>query len=398
MEWKIERPHFAVSEREFIYLVALGIFVFYRIISISTFYPPYALTRFVRYLCIALICYKCIYYDRIKANALICLGLLLCGGIVIRLKTGYMTPIITGFFILGAYKVDFDKIIKCFCYIGGMTYLFVFLASQTGIIPDLVFVRWGIAEHSFGYTYTTDFVHQMFFLIIANIYRTRNTGFRWSAFIIYCALGIISYYFCRSRLGSGSIILAAAAYIYMNKRDAKRHQVVERFFLKYSVLLFSAVTILSIFLYSAKSTFWKLFDQFMTGRLTIGKRAFEQYSISLFGQRIIMRGSGKNVKGNIDALGEYFYLDSGYIYTLFCFGIICFCLLVVGYTLLLKKEYKRKNYYFCTIMVLVAIHGSISAQILDVVNNIFLLSFFSAINPDCIKICKGSQINNSRME
>lgn len=54
MEWKIERPHFAVSEREFIYLVALGIFVFYRIISISTFYPPYALTRFVRYLCIAL--------------------------------------------------------------------------------------------------------------------------------------------------------------------------------------------------------------------------------------------------------------------------------------------------------------------------------------------------------
>lgn len=384
MKLEIGKPHFIASRREFTYLAALSIFVFYRIMSLSTFYPPYTLTRFVRYLCIALICYKCIYYDKIKKNSLICLGLLLCVGVVIRLKADSMTPIVTGFFILGAYKVDFDKILKCFCYVGGMAFLFVFLASQIGIIPDLIFIRWGIREHSFGYTYTTDFVHQLFFLVIANIYLARNKGFKWSVFIFYCALGGISYYFCRSRLGSGSIILAAIVYIYIHKRDTSNYQVAEKFFLKYSILFFSVLTILSAFLYNAKSAFWKLNDQFMTGRLSIGKKAFEQYSLRMFGQKIAMKGSGRNIKEILDSSGEYFYLDSGYIYTLFCFGVICFLSLIVGYTLLLKKEYKKKNYFFCTTIVLVALHGSISAQILDFVNNIFLLSFFSVINPDAV--------------
>lgn len=384
MKLKVRKLHSSFSGRELSFLAALGFFVFYRIISLSTFYPSYELTKAVRYICVALICFKCIFFDKIKLNSLICLCFLLSLGVIVRLKSGYMTPIITGFFILGAYKVDFDKIVKCFFYIGGTTFLFVFLSSQVGLIPDIVFINWGIQEHSFGYTYTTDFVHQLFFLVIAHVYLAKDKVFKWRYPVIYCMLGVVSYHFCQSRLGSGCIILAALVYIYVNKRNFNKTRIIERFFLRYSILFFAFFTLLSAILYNVKSSFWRWYDQLMTARLSIGRRAFEQYSLSMLGQKINMRGSGRNIEGVIDSSNEYFYLDSGYIYTLFCFGIICFCLLVVGYTLLLKKEYKEKNYFFCAIIILVALHGSISAQILDFVNNIFLLSFLSEIKTDSI--------------
>ena len=375
----LKNTKYQFRKKEIIFLAALCIYVVYGIINMSTFYPPYLMTKIIRFVCICIICCKCFCFDKIKINSAVCLMLLFVFGLIIKLKVGAVLPIMTCFFIVGAYDVSFDAIVQCFFRFGSITLLFVFVSSQIGIIPDLIFDYWGIERHACGYFYTTDFVHQLFFLVISHVYINRNKSFKLNSFFIYVLLGVFTYIYSRSRLGSGCIILAAMIYIYIHKLCGGKANKIFGFFAKYSVLFFATLTIVASAIYNPQNIHWKILDKALSGRLSLCKHAFEKYDLSLFGEEIKMVGAGI-VKGINNGENEYFYLDSAYVYTLFCFGVLCFIMLVLGYTFLLCREYKKKNYVFCLIGILIALHGSISAQMIILTNNIFLLSFFANIN------------------
>lgn len=369
-----------LKRSELIFLTILSIYVCYRIISMSTFYPPYEMTKLIRYGSFVGVLLKCIYYDRFNKSVFISICLLFILSFFIRLSSSYMTPLVDAIFIIGAYNVDFEKIVKTFFIFGSLTLGFVIVSSQIGIIQDIVFINWGIPEHCFGYTYSTDFVHQIVFLVAAHIYMQRNKKYSKYLFVLYIIIAGVTYYYCRSRLGSISLLILAFMYIFIHKKNLWKIKSLEKIFMKYSIIIFACFSIISGYLYNGENLFWRILDEILTFRLTIVHKAFQQNNLSLFGQEINMHGTGINTAYATEVVSEYFYLDSAYVYALFCFGIIIFLLFIIYSTILLKREFKRANYAFCTIMVLIALHGAISAQMLDVANNIFLLAFFSNID------------------
>ena len=79
----------------------------------------------------------------------------------------------------------------------------------------------------------------------------------------------------------------------------------------------------------------------LNSRLLMGKTAFEQYHLKLFGQSIQMVGIKSATFG--EGHQVYFYIDSGYVYALIGYGILFTALLLTLYTIVLRNTAKKEQ-------------------------------------------------------
>jgi hypothetical protein len=101
-----------------------------------------------------------------------------------------------------------------------------------------------------------------------------------------------------------------------------------------------------------KFSYW--LNSIMSNRISQSKMAVDQLGIHLFGTKFSMIGSYsvENLGGYLE---NYFYVDSGYLYSILAYGVIISFVIFGIYTFVFYAAYKENNkeLYIWTMIILI---------------------------------------------
>lgn len=341
-----------------------------------------------------LIIFKIIVFDNYslkKLNIIILIGISVFFS---YLSSGYSNLIFLGLFIIGAKDVSFDRIIKIYLIIGITITIMAFIAVYLGLIEHIIYYRNGQPRYSFGSIYCTDFAARIFYLIISFFYLS-NKKISIKSALSFFLIGCFTYYFCGARLDSICIFFTSCATLYVIYRRKKNINIsfVIKKVLIYSVPLSCIMTIIVTVKYNAYSGIMIFLDKMLSGRLNIGKQGIDQYGFSLFGQNIFMKGNG----GTNEAITDYFFIDSSYIFIGLRYGILLLIILCILYFISTRNSINNGDIILPICVLLIAINSIVAHHFTEIAYNPFLLVFFASIKSSkkntCIDIIRNGNKN-----
>ena len=323
------------------------------------------------FLIVLLLGLRFLYKMRISYKYLILSILLLLSGGLVYFQTNRLNFLVYSMLLVLLVNVDMKVVLRNYVVVAGILVVGVFLLSLIGMIPNLQYNRAGVIRNSFGFIYPTDFASHCFYLFLAISYLLKDKliwtrtlfGFLLSAFIIK---------YCDARLNALSILLATVIFIYFYYSNGKKLKIFA--LLPYSAVVFaSTVTYLS-YKFSWSNPFLVSINKLITGRLALGRNAFDTFGVHLFGTRNVQFiGSG----GKTESVIGYNYVDSSYVQMLFTYGIVPVVLLLIIYVVASRKQYKDGQYLLVAILSLIAFNCMIEAFWFVPTYNIFMFLLFT---------------------
>ena len=119
-------------------------------------------------------------------------------------------------------------------------------------------------------------------------------------------------------------------------------------------------------------TFFRLFDNLLSGRLRLGNKALEDYGFTLFGQQVAMKGNGGSLIG---LGGNYFYIDSSYLLVYLCYGVL-FLFLIFSIHYWCCKRFKD-DLYFLVILTVIVVNCIVAHHMIELAYNPFYFALFA---------------------
>lgn len=208
----------------------------------------------------------------------------------------------------------------------------VFYFCQKGVIYDITIDRFGRIGHYFGFYWNTFLPTNLLFSWIMSVY-ARNKKISWFEIIAAVLASCLIYYYCINRLCFGLSLIAMILYIVVVKLELIK--IDSRFVRSLSLAGFSmsaVITFVMSIFYNPENPVLNKLNSMLSGRLILGKTAFERYSVNLLGNDIILHEGG-----------EYFLIDSGFIQILLDNGIIIFIAVMAIYTFMYWYSCKKDD-------------------------------------------------------
>lgn len=237
-------------------------------------------------------------------------------------------------FICTADLTNFRRIvITCFFTCVAMVVL-VPIADLIGIVPKRVFHRGSVIAHSFGFGYYNVVPFTYFFLVLEFLYlkAIRNKKANWIELIIIFGLNYVLYKLSTLRLAFYLVCIILVLYIILikfNMFKLKAKPLVIACSLTFPLLFF--LSIWSNSAYNTSSPLFVKMNQLLSERLDLGHQALDMFSINLFGHYI----------QTIKTADTYFYVDSGFLFSLLGYGLLFTGMALYIYTYLC--HYAAKN-------------------------------------------------------
>ena len=323
------------------------------------------------FLVVLLLGLRFLHKMRVSYKYLIFSILLLLSGILVYFQTNRLNFLVYSLLLVLLVNVDMKVVLRNYVIVAGVLVVGVFLLSLVGIVPNLQYNRAGVIRNSFGFIYPTDFASHCFYLFIAISYLLKDKliwsrtlfGFLLSAFIIK---------YCDARLNALSILLATVIFIYFYYSKGKKLKIFA--LLPYSAVVFASVVTYLSYKFSWSDPFLVSINKLITGRLALGRNAFDTFEVHLFGTRNVQFiGSG----GKTESVIGYNYVDSSYVQMLFTYGIVPVVLLIIIYVVASKQQYKNGQYLLVAILSLIALNCMIEAFWFVPTYNIFMFLLFT---------------------
>ena len=323
------------------------------------------------FLVVLLLGLRFLHKMRVSYKYLIFSILLLLSGILVYFQTNRLNFLVYSLLLVLLVNVDMKVVLRNYVIVAGVLVVGVFLLSLVGIVPNLQYNRAGVIRNSFGFIYPTDFASHCFYLFIAISYLLKDKliwsrtlfGFLLSAFIIK---------YCDARLNALSILLATVIFTYFYYSKEKKLKIFA--LLPYSVVVFASVVTYLSYKFSWSDPFLVSINKLITGRLALGRNAFDTFEVHLFGTRNVQFiGSG----GKTESVIGYNYVDSSYVQMLFTYGIVPVVLLIIIYVVASRKQYKDGQYLLVAILSLIALNCMIEAFWFVPTYNIFMFLLFT---------------------
>ena len=323
------------------------------------------------FLVVLLLGLRFLYKMRVSYKYLILSILLLLSGGLVYFQTNRLNFLVYSMLLVLLVNVDMKVVLRNYVVVAGILVVGVFLLSLVGMIPNLQYNRAGVIRNSFGFIYPTDFASHCFYLFLAVSYLLKDK-FIWTRSLFGVLLSAFIIKYCDARLNALSILLATVIFIYFYYSNGKKLKIFA--LLPYSAVVFaSTVTYLS-YKFSWSNPFLVSINKLITGRLALGRNAFDTFGVHLFGTRNVQFiGSG----GKTESVIGYNYVDSSYVQMLFTYGIVPVVLLIIIYVVASKKQYKDGQYLLVAILSLIAFNCMIEAFWFVPTYNIFMFLLFT---------------------
>lgn len=323
------------------------------------------------FLVVLLLGLRFLYKMRVSYKYLILSILLLLSGVLVYVQTNRLNFLVYSMLLVLLVNVDMKVVLRNYVVVAGILVVGVFLLSLVGMVPNLQYNRAGVIRNSFGFIYPTDFASHCFYLFLAISYLLKDK-FIWTRSLFGVLLSAFIIKYCDARLNALSILLATVIFIYFYYSNGKKLKIFA--LLPYSAVVFaSTVTYLS-YKFSWSNPFLVSVNKLITGRLALGRNAFDTFGVHLFGTRNVQFiGSG----GKTESVIGYNYVDSSYVQMLFTYGIVPVVLLIIIYVVASRKQYKDGQYLLVAILSLIAFNCMIEAFWFVPTYNIFMFLLFT---------------------
>ena len=323
------------------------------------------------FLIVLLLGLRFLYKMRVSYKYLILSILLLLSGVLVYFQTNRLNFLVYSMLLVLLVNVDMKVVLRTYVVVAGILVVGVFLLSLVGMIPNLQYNRAGVIRNSFGFIYPTDFASHCFYLFLAISYLLKNK-FIWTRSLFGVLLSAFIIKYCDARLNALSILLATVIFIYFYYSKEKKLKIFALF--PYSVVVFASVVTYLSYKFSWSNPFLVSVNKLITGRLALGRNAFDTFGVHLFGTRNVQFiGSG----GKTESVIGYNYVDSSYVQMLFTYGIVPVILLIIIYVVASRKQYKDGQYLLVAILSLIAFNCMIEAFWFVPTYNIFMFLLFT---------------------
>ena len=323
------------------------------------------------FLVVLLLGLRFLYKMRVSYKYLILSILLLLSGVLVYFQTNRLNFLVYSMLLVLLVNVDMKVVLRNYVVVAGILVVGVFLLSLVGIVPNLQYNRAGVIRNSFGFIYPTDFASHCFYLFLAISYLLKDK-FIWTRSLFGVLLSAFIIKYCDARLNAMSILLATVIFIYFYYSNGKKLKMFA--LLPYSAVVFASVVTYLSYKFSWSNPFLVSINKLITGRLALGRNAFDTFGVHLFGTRNVQFiGSG----GKTESVIGYNYVDSSYVQMLFTYGIVPVILLIIIYVVASRKQYKDGQYLLVTILSLIAFNCMIEAFWFVPTYNIFMFLLFT---------------------
>ena len=323
------------------------------------------------FLVVLLLGLRFLYKMRVSYKYLILSILLLLSGVLVYFQTNRLNFLVYSMLLVLLVNVDMKVVLRNYVVVAGILVVGVFLLSLVGMVPNLQYNRAGVIRNSFGFIYPTDFASHCFYLFLAISYLLKDR-FIWTRSLFGVLLSAFIIKYCDARLNALSILLATVIFIYFYYSKEKKLKIFALF--PYSAVIFASIVTYLSYKFSWSNPFLVSVNKLITGRLALGRNAFDTFGVHLFGTRNVQFiGSG----GKTESVIGYNYVDSSYVQMLFTYGIVPVVLLIVIYVVASRKQYKDGQYLFVAILSLIAFNCMIEAFWFVPTYNIFMFLLFT---------------------
>ena len=323
------------------------------------------------FLVVLLLGLRFLYKMRVSYKYLILSILLLLSGVLVYFQTNRLNFLVYSMLLVLLVNVDMKVVLRNYVVVAGILVVGVFLLSLVGMVPNLQYNRAGVIRNSFGFIYPTDFASHCFYLFLAISYLLKDK-FIWTRSLFGVLLSAFIIKYCDARLNALSILLATVIFIYFYYSNGKKLKIFA--LLPYSAVVFASVVTYFSYKFSWSNPFLVSINKLITGRLALGRNAFDTFGVRLFGTRNVQFiGSG----GKTESVIGYNYVDSSYVQMLFTYGIVPVVLLIIIYVVASRKQYKDGQYLLVAILSLIAFNCMIEAFWFVPTYNIFMFLLFT---------------------
>ena len=323
------------------------------------------------FLVILLLGLRFLYKMRVSYKYLILSILLLLSGVLVYFQTNRLNFLVYSMLLVLLVNVDMKVVLRNYVIVAGILVVGVFLLSLVGMVPNLQYNRAGVIRNSFGFIYPTDFASHCFYLFLAISYLLKDK-FIWTRSLFGVLLSAFIIKYCDARLNALSILLATVIFIYFYYSKEKKLKIFALF--PYSAVIFASIVTYLSYKFSWSNQFLVTVNKLITGRLALGRNAFDTFGVHLFGTRNVQFiGSG----GKTESVIGYNYVDSSYVQMLFTYGIVPVVLLIIIYVVASRKQYKDGQYLLVAILSLIAFNCMIEAFWFVPTYNIFMFLLFT---------------------
>ena len=323
------------------------------------------------FLIVLLLGLRFLYKMRVSYKYLILSILLLLSGVLVYFQTNRLNFLVYSMLLVLLVNVDMKVVLRNYVIVAGILVVGVFLLSLVGMVPNLQYNRAGVIRNSFGFIYPTDFASHCFYLFLAISYLLKDK-FIWTRSLFGVLLSAFIIKYCDARLNALSILLATVIFIYFYYSNGKKLKIFA--LLPYSAVVFASIVTYLSYKFSWSNPFLVSVNKLITGRLALGRNAFDTFGVHLFGTRNVQFiGSG----GKTESVIGYNYVDSSYVQMLFTYGIVPVVLLIIIYVVASRKQYKDGQYLLVAILSLIAFNCMIEAFWFVPTYNIFMFLLFT---------------------
>lgn len=322
--------------------------------------------------------------DKYSYKKILVLFIIVCLFILSMLISQYRILIEYLIFIVGAKNVSLHRITKVYLLTGCVLLIITIISAKMGIIENLIYIRNGKRREAFGVGYPTDFAAHIFYLIGAYLYlRGKNTNI--FEYIVLVLITMIIYRLCDTRLDCICMIIAIIFSCLYKRNKIKFNKRIVKNFLIMSCVILSSISIYTSINYKANNKIYIKVNEIISNRLYIGKMMYDEYGVTIFGQKIDDHGFGGSEVFKYD---KYNFIDCSYMRILLKYGIIAFIIVIFFSTLLLYKFYKNHDYLLVLLFVCVIINSVIAQHFIDFSYNYIILFYMAKLNNDNRNIIK----------
>lgn len=333
--------------KDFFYLATLFIFSFIQIISQSMFYlfTIYSIVKIVVLFALVLIT-----VNRLRLNKIfMCVSTVI---LVIMAISSYITDRVyifqSALFIINAYNIDFNKIVKTSILSSVLSVFIVVASSYAGIIPDRTFLRTGSIAHCLGFTYYSTYPYVVMFIMLGYMYLRKKMN--WFEILVFFVLNSYVYKMSTLRLSYYLSIVGLIMYVILCKFDVGNiNNKIVKYCSALSYPLTFIFTILCALKYNSKNHLWRKLDDVFSSRISLSQEGFLRYNVKLFGQYIDV-----NTMNNGKFVLDYFYIDSGFIYSILGYGVLFSVLITLMYVMIFSyccDKNDKKMFVWCSILL-----------------------------------------------
>lgn len=365
-----------IKVADFFFYIAFGIFLNMSMILDMAWFGSVDFTAF-QMICFFLIVFFLILdnqYNRRFENPWLYFGMLTIFTIVAIRAANIRSLVLIVLFIISARNIEINKILKESYFIIAFYLILTVLLFYLGVFHDVEhsFFRQGtnIYRSSLGFSYTTYAPHYLLTLFTINVYLSRNKKHAVLSYFFFVLCGIWFYVETNTRTAFYETVLLFifALIVRVFHINLAKHKVI-RFLSNGIFIICAAVTFAVVLMYPSNFSWIRNLDQLLSYRITYSYYGLIQYGISLLG----------NPVNYVLSSNQYFYIDSSYVQLLIQYGPIVFTIIILLYTLLMRKNVIEQNSLGVLAVGIIAVRGITDPQMINLAYTPFMLSLGSSL-------------------